>query len=127
MPTGKRKTQRKISSFATVFDGGHTNKRKRGTHNEVGFGVAKARVSTSEFSWIAGRPPVSLSESPLSCQCRVRYRQSVEDCEVILTDDAPTHYIVRFRRPQHAVAPGQALVLYDGHICLGGGPIESRF
>ena len=47
MPTGKRKTQQKISSFATVFDGGNTNKRKRGTQNEVGFGVAKARVSTS--------------------------------------------------------------------------------
>jgi tRNA-specific 2-thiouridylase len=32
--------------------------------------------------------------------------------------------IVRFDEPQMAVTPGQAVVLYDGDIVLGGGWIE---
>jgi tRNA-uridine 2-sulfurtransferase len=30
---------------------------------------------------------------------------------------------VRFEQPQRAVTPGQALVLYDGDVVLGGGNI----
>ena len=32
---------------------------------------------------------------------------------------------VRFERPQRAVTPGQALVLYDGDLVLGGGTINA--
>jgi tRNA-specific 2-thiouridylase len=31
---------------------------------------------------------------------------------------------VEFDQPQQAVAPGQALVLYDGDVVLGGGWID---
>jgi tRNA-specific 2-thiouridylase len=33
--------------------------------------------------------------------------------------------LVRFDQPQSAVTPGQAVVLYDGEVVLGGGWIES--
>ena len=45
MPVSKRRTQRKISSFATVLGGAKTNKRKRSLRDEVQIGAAKARVS----------------------------------------------------------------------------------
>jgi tRNA-specific 2-thiouridylase len=33
--------------------------------------------------------------------------------------------IVRFDDPQSAVTPGQAVVLYDGDVVLGGGWIDA--
>jgi tRNA-specific 2-thiouridylase len=32
---------------------------------------------------------------------------------------------VRFDQPQSAITPGQAVVLYDGDVVLGGGWIEA--
>ena len=32
---------------------------------------------------------------------------------------------MRFDEPQYAVTPGQAVVLYDGDVVLGGGWIDS--
>ena len=56
---------------------------------------------------------------------KFRYRQ--EDKPVIINYvDNDTIELV-FDKPYKAVTPGQAAVLYDGDICLGGGLIDSTY
>lgn len=52
---------------------------------------------------------------------QIRHRQMPQACR--LTYVAGT-FRVEFAAPQWAVAPGQALVLYEGEVCLGGGIIQ---
>ena len=59
--------------------------------------------------------------SPLSCRVKIRYRQQEQEALVEPTgDDTAT---IRFASPQRAITPGQAAVLYDGDVVLGGGTI----
>lgn len=59
--------------------------------------------------------------SPLRCQARIRHRQSLQDCQVVFSDDAAS---ITFDHPQRAVTPGQSIVFYDGDIVVAGGIIE---
>lgn len=79
---------------------------------------SEARIA--RVHWIAGTPP----DLPLDCLARARHRQPLQGCTVLGYDQG--HCRVRFRAPQRALAPGQALVLYRGDECLGGGVIDDR-
>jgi tRNA-specific 2-thiouridylase len=72
----------------------------------------------AQVHWISGARP----ELPLDCLARARHRQPLQACTVLGYDQDRCR--VRFRAPQRALAPGQALVLYLGDECLGGGVIE---
>jgi len=63
------------------------------------------------------------SPAPIHCQAKIRYNHEPVPATVIRSGD--DEIIVRFVEPQSAVTPGQAVVLYDGDIVLGGGWIES--
>ncbi len=67
--------------------------------------------------WIGGPPP----DGVFPCQARIRYRQSDQACCIEPLADG--RWRARFERPQRAVTPGQAIVLYRGERCLGGGTI----
>jgi tRNA-specific 2-thiouridylase len=54
---------------------------------------------------------------------QVRYNQPGAPARVRVTGRRT--FEVRFRQPVHAVVPGQAAVVYDGDVLLGGGWIES--
>ncbi len=58
---------------------------------------------------------------PLRCRARIRYSHGEADCTV--TQTGADEIRVVFDVPQRAVTAGQAVVLYDGDIVIGGGTI----
>ncbi len=78
-------------------------------------------VEADRASWIAGHPPAPQT----SLTAQVRYRAEPLPCAL---DDLGSGRIrVTFpARCPGGVAPGQAVVLYDGDSCLGGATIASR-
>ncbi len=60
-------------------------------------------------------------DAPLRVQAKVRYRQEAQWATVEQTGEDTLH--VEFDQPQRAITRGQALVLYDGDIVVGGGTI----
>jgi tRNA-uridine 2-sulfurtransferase len=71
------------------------------------------------FVWTGGCAPARL---PLRCQAQIRYRHRPAWGIADTSDDG--RLIFRFDTPQKAVAPGQAVVLYDGDRVMGGAWID---
>jgi tRNA-specific 2-thiouridylase len=77
-----------------------------------------ASCRASGANWILDRP-----DGWRACTAKIRYNAEPVPAEVRATD--PDGLEVRFAEPQFAVAPGQAVVCYDGDTVLGGGWIAS--
>ena len=69
------------------------------------------------FNWISGEAPTEA----ITCKVKVRYRQKEQTAKVQPQPDGTVK--IEFEEPQRAITPGQAAVLYDGDIVLGGGTI----
>lgn len=93
----------------------------RPEENVVILGDDKALFSTTleagDFNWISGEVP----EGEIECKVKVRYRQKEQSARVITLDDNKVR--IEFETPQRAITKGQAAVLYDGDVVLGGGTI----
>lgn len=61
------------------------------------------------------------------CTAKFRYRQQVTKVRVVFQEDDKTKAMVYFEEPVRAITPGQAVVFYDGDICLGGGIIDKAY
>ena len=73
----------------------------------------------SHVNWVSADPP----QHPLDLKARIRYRHREADAVVTpLPKKEAVH--VKFRQPQMAITPGQAVVFYDGDMVVGGGTIE---
>jgi tRNA-specific 2-thiouridylase len=59
---------------------------------------------------------------PVRCSAQVRYRLTPIEATAVFSGDRLT---VRFHRAVRAAAPGQAIVLYDDDVVLGGGWIDA--
>lgn len=79
--------------------------------------LMRREAVVNDFNWIAGEAPAS----PIRCKAKLRYRQ-VEQPAVV-TPRAGGSVQILFDEPQRAVTPGQAAVLYDGEVVLGGGTV----
>jgi tRNA-specific 2-thiouridylase len=61
-------------------------------------------------------------ETERRCTVKIRYQQREQPATVRRAGE--DRLLVEFDAPQRAVTPGQALVLYDGDLVLGGGTID---
>jgi tRNA-specific 2-thiouridylase len=76
-------------------------------------------LTASGVNWIAGDAPPAGTR--VTAQIRYRHREAPAR-----VDPLDEHRVrVTFGEPQLAIAPGQAVVLYDGDLVLGGGWIEA--
>lgn len=93
------------------------------TRNSLTVGPESAlyarELIAADFNWLSIPAP----EGPIRAAVRTRYRQAESPAEVRPLDDGRVR--VLFDRPQRALTPGQAAVLYDGDLVLGGGIIET--
>ena len=97
--------------------------RKDVKENTVTVGPEEALYSRAlladEVNWLSIPAP----EGPLRVRAKTRYRQ--EEREATVFPCGETRFRLVFDEPQRAVTPGQAVVLYDGDLVLGGGTIAN--
>lgn len=62
-----------------------------------------------------------IEELPKECTAKFRYRQQDNPVIVSKTENG---LLVEYKAGVKSVTPGQACVLYDGEVCLGGGIIK---
>jgi hypothetical protein len=58
----------------------------------------------------------------LRCQAKIRYNHQPQPARAWVSGE--DQITVHFDEPQPAITPGQAVVLYDGDVVLGGGWID---
>ncbi len=75
-------------------------------------------LTASGANWIAGIPPAAGTR--VTAQIRYRHREAAASIEPL--DDNRVR--VSFDHPQSAIAPGQAVVMYEGDAVVGGGWID---
>jgi tRNA-specific 2-thiouridylase len=63
-----------------------------------------------------------LRTGPVSCQAKIRYNSTPQPATAVMSGE--DELTVRFDEPQSAITPGQAVVLFDGDVVLGGGWID---
>ena len=75
-------------------------------------------LNASRVNWVDGEPPSGCRR----VTARIRHRH--RDAPAVVTPLGTDRASVEFDDPQVAIAPGQAVVFYDGEIVVGGGWIE---
>ena len=70
-----------------------------------------------DVNWVA----ISCPSKPFRCKAKARSRMTGQPATVYPLEDGRIR--VEFDEPQRAITPGQAVVLYDDDLVLGGGTI----
>ena len=81
-------------------------------------GLFEKSLRAADFNWIAyGSPP----KSAVRAKAKIRHGQAEQWASAEPMSGDAVH--VEFDEPQRAISKGQAVVLYDGDVVLGGGAI----
>ena len=83
--------------------------------------LERGELTASGVNWIAGAPPAAGTRA--TAQIRHRHREAA--VSITALDGGRVH--AAFDEPQYAVAPGQAVVFYDGEVVWAeGGSTDLR-
>ena len=97
---------------------------KNGADNTILLGddaeLYASSLLASHVNWISGETPAQ----PVRCAAKTRYSQTEAPCTAYPLPDGGLRVV--FDQSQRAITPGQAVVLYDGDVVLGGGTIEKN-
>ena len=80
--------------------------------------IRRKSLTAKEMNYIS----IDMPTSDFSAHAKVRY--SSKETPVIVTPLPNNRAMVDFLEPQSFIAPGQAVVLYNGDVVIGGGIIE---
>jgi len=88
-----------------------------GSHDELG----KTSLQADRTNWLVTPEP----EQSFRCQAQIRYNSTPQDATASIDElDGEQILQVTFDQPVHGIAPGQAVVCYDGEMVIGGGWIR---
>ena len=76
----------------------------------------KNELIVKQINWVSGKKPIF----PFKCKAQIRYGHPAENC--IITREK-NKYMVKFKKQQRAITPGQSVVFYKKKELLGGGVI----
>ena len=82
--------------------------------------LERTGLTASDVNWIAGAAP----QPGARVTAQIRHRHQAAAATIHPFDES--RVAVEFDAPQAAIAPGQALVMYDGDEVVGGGWIDSN-
>jgi tRNA-specific 2-thiouridylase len=79
--------------------------------------LGRSELTASQTNWL-----VEVPAEPFKCLAQIRYNSTAWPATAKLLPDNRLN--IEFDEPQNGVAPGQAVVCYDGDQVLGGGWID---
>jgi len=80
--------------------------------------VFRDTLTATDMNWIS----IDILTSEMTVTAKIRY--SAKEAEAIVSPLGEDRVLVKFKAPQRAITPGQAVVFYDGDVVVGGGTIE---
>ncbi|MYE26054.1 MAG: tRNA 2-thiouridine(34) synthase MnmA, partial [Chloroflexi bacterium] len=84
-----------------------------GTRAELG----RDQLEAANFNWVSGAPP----DAAFRAEVKIRYRSQPQMAEIRCL--GKERVWIAFDEPQRDITPGQAAVVYQDDVCLGGGLI----
>ena len=76
------------------------------------------KLISSGLNWIT----IAKLKQTIMVKAKIRYRHNEAEAEITPWDKDQVY--VKFKEPQMAITPGQAIVFYNGDTVIGGGTIE---
>jgi tRNA-specific 2-thiouridylase len=81
--------------------------------------LLRSTLTASQINLLSTR--LSANSGPVNCSAKIRYNHAPQAAVAEVIGD---QLRVTFDEPQTAITPGQAVVVYDNDVLLGGGWID---